>query len=391
MNGADEAVEAAAEAYVWGYPLVTMHRTRATHPQLGVMGHRARLSTAADRSVVAPNNDTLYSSGFFDLRDGDLRIDVPPMEADRYWSVMLLDAYTNVSYVCHRLHGSTGTSVRVRYEPEARPEPDLALAVMPVSTPTTWVLARVLVDGPEDLEAARAAQRSIHVEQDGRTTPATPLPAPQRDFFSELRAALEVDPPAPWDVAPSERASSVLQRTTTEEVLAAGRRAGAERIRAHGIGADRTGNGWGTRLRGADFGGDALYRAAVARFSLAAHLPAENRTYTRGYDGRESATLRFGPGSEPPVNAFWSLCCYGPDTFFVANELDRYSIGDRTEGLQRDSDSGLTISLGSTRPSEVANWLPTPPGACFLALRAYEGDGSVVSAAWFPPELAPIR
>lgn len=63
-GGAGEAVDALADAYVWGYPLVAVHRARRAHPATsGGLAGRGRLATAADRTVVAPNNDTLYASG----------------------------------------------------------------------------------------------------------------------------------------------------------------------------------------------------------------------------------------------------------------------------------------------------------------------------------------
>ena len=49
----------------------------------------------ADKGVVVPNNDMLYSSGFYDFA-GDLLNDVLPMDhGARYWNVMILDAYTH--------------------------------------------------------------------------------------------------------------------------------------------------------------------------------------------------------------------------------------------------------------------------------------------------------
>ncbi len=449
------AAEAAdvADAYVWGLPLVTMHRTCAVHGGVGrgLVG-RDRLATAADRTVVAPNNDTLYASGWFDLRDGDLIVDVGAMDtSDRYWSVMLLDAYTGVHYVCRRLHGTAGAQVRVTYDPTAAPAPELPvrpvrpttggpagvdgvrgtdLSVRPpdgiadavgrpvevpddgcvesagaggagadvvaMGTPTVWVLARVLVAGPDDLPAARAALAGISVEQRfwRRAERDDVLPAARTldsGFLAELRAALAIDPPAPWHPAPPAGLEALLGDPPSPEVVAAGIERGKVLVARSG-GVDRWGNGWGTRSRGARFGDDVAYRAAFAQVSLAGHLPAENRSYTRAFDGSVPAVLRFPAGGEPPVDGFWSVCVYGPDLFFVANALDRYSIGDRTPGLRRDPGGGLTITLGADRSSgpAAANWLPAPAGPCFLALRAYEGRSAVVDATWFPPGLEPL-
>jgi hypothetical protein len=302
---------------------------------------------------------------------------------------MLLDAYTNVSYVSRRLHGTDGACVRVTYDPSGGPFTDAARGVVPIATPTLWVLNRVLVAGPDDLAGARDAQQRIHINQTSpRARRASRHGGVQRGgFFDELRAAVAIDPPAPWHPPIPAGGPDLLQSPPPAPALAEGERAGESRIRAYGLRPDRTANGWGTRSRGADFGDDVTYRAAFAMFSLAGHLPAENRSYGRALDGSAAAELRFGPGTEPPVDGFWSVSVYGPDMFFVDNEIDRYSIGDRTPGLQRATDGSLTITIGGLRPADASNWLPAPDGACFLALRAYEGRREVRDAEWFPPDL----
>jgi hypothetical protein len=411
--------ERVADAYVWGLPLVVVHRTCALHGGVGRgMAARDRLATPADRTVVAPNNDTLYASGWYDLRAGDLVVEVGPMDTPgRYWSVMLLDAYTEVGYACRRIHGTAGARVRVTYDPAAGPAadppvrspdgsadavgapavaPEVAPEVIALGTPTVWVLARVLVAGPDDLPAARAALASITVRESFRGR--AERPGVRRaartgggGFLGELAAALEVDPPAPWHPAPPEGLDDLLAAPPDPEVVAAGLARGKATVAAS-RGVDRRRDGWGTRSRGAAFGGDVAYRAAFAQVSLAGHLPAENRSYVRGFDGSAPAVLRFPPGGEPPVDGFWSLCVYGPDLFFVDNAIDRYSVGERTPGLLRDADGGLSIVLGADRPSGPAagNWLPTPAGPCVLSLRAYEGRPPVVAADWFPPGLVPL-
>ena len=80
----DDVVEHVADAYVWGLPLLLTHRARAAQVAAGGAGWgalacRGRLATAADRTVVAPNNDTLYASGWFDLRDGDVVVEAGVM------------------------------------------------------------------------------------------------------------------------------------------------------------------------------------------------------------------------------------------------------------------------------------------------------------------------
>jgi Protein of unknown function (DUF1214) len=80
--------------------------------------------------------------------------------------------------------------------------------------------------------------------------------------------------------------------------------------------------------------------------------------------GEHVYTLRLDP--PPPVGAFWSLTMYDvPDFFLVANDINRYSIGDRTAGLVYADDGSLTITISHTKPGEAiaaANSPLTRPG-----------------------------
>lgn len=419
----EDLLEELTRLHVWGSPLVLMHATRDRQlSTVGPQSWRDDLATPATRTVVAPNNDTLYSSAWFDLGAGDVVVEVPPMPAGRYWSVMLLDAYTHVQYVSRRTHGSGGATVRVcraTSGPDGDPSTDRGAAVVEVPTRTVWVLTRVLVDGPDDLDVARRAQRSITLTQQVEAADPRPHGSPAVDgapvgggadandgadgegppsFFARLAAAVAVDPPAAGHPPPPpvlDRLDQLLNDPDATATLTAAEAAGRARIAAAGSGADTFGNGWGTRRRGADFGDDITYRAAFARVSLAGHLPAENRGYTRGVDGTRPVVLRFPPGGDPPVGAFWSLTLYGPDLFFVANEIDRFSIGDRTPGLRRATDGSLTVTIAHDPPldehgrPDTANWLPAPAGPAVVVLRTYEGAADVVDATWFPPDLDP--
>lgn len=404
-----DTLAAAADAYVWGYPLVVMHRTRALHCSrvpLGRLNHRSDLATPASRSVVAPNNDTLYSSGWFDLRAGDLVLEVPPMDDPRrYWSVMVLDAYTNVSYVCRRTHGAGGATVRLTLDP-ATETPRDATDVLPVATATAWILGRVLVEGPHDLEAAHAIQQGIVVHTpsghpDGLTIAGgrpNEVHTAGAEFFAELAAAIAVDPPAVWHPQPVPAVRHVIDdpASLTDDERAEAVARGEQQVAGRGLGTDKTANGWGTRTRGSDFGDDVLTRAACAKFVLAGHHPVENRSYIARadasgatLDGDRGVVLRFPKDGGPPCTGFWSLTVYGPDMFLVDNAIDRYSIGDRTPGLLRDSDGSLSITIGGPHPDDVSNWLPAPSGGYGLGLRVYEGGPEVVDATWFPPALVP--
>ena len=105
--------------------------------------------------------------------------------------------------------------------------------------------------------------------------------------------------------------------------------------------------------------------------------------------GQRTYTLRLDP--PPPVGAFWSLTMYDvPHFFLVANDISRYSIGDRTPGISYADDGSLTITLSHARPADptaAANWLPTPAGDFRPVLRMYEPAPEVLNQTYTIPPI----
>ena len=274
----------AAEAYVWGFPLLSVHRTRlllCSRNSPGALNHLDKLATPDDKAIVAPNNDTLYSSGWYDLRHGDLTIDVPPMDKPgRYWNVMIADAYTHVTYIARRHHGTDGTRVTVTFDPSAPPSDDNSRTVT-VSTPTAWVIIRVLVESPADIETARQLQRSITVtapashpstltERAGR---ATDIARSGVDVFNEIRRCMRIDPPAPWHPPLSDAAQAIVDDPAAfpSEALLEGIAAAEKQITRGNAEGTVVQNGWSTGRAAGGPGANILKRATGAKFGLGGH------------------------------------------------------------------------------------------------------------------------
>jgi hypothetical protein len=92
------AQDTAVDAYIYGYPLVLMEFTRADGFNSGMplngFTHRRNLLGPANTAVVHPNNDTLYSTAFLDLKAEPLVLHVPEAQG-RYYLMQMLDAWTN--------------------------------------------------------------------------------------------------------------------------------------------------------------------------------------------------------------------------------------------------------------------------------------------------------
>ena len=135
---------------------------RATQPRAEGEGlrfnrltHRRTLSDHTHRVVTAPNNDTLYSSAFLDLAGGPVTLTAPDVGA-RYFSIALMDFFTdNFFYIGTRATRGQGGRFLIA-GPGWRGRAPEGVQIVRASTNDVWLLARTLVDGPEDLAAAHA-------------------------------------------------------------------------------------------------------------------------------------------------------------------------------------------------------------------------------------------
>ena len=94
------AIAIAREAYIFMYPAVENYRTLYDGVvvkevfKINELVHDRKLFGPNDKLVVAPNNDTLYSKCFLNLRKGPAIFSVPAVTDNRYYSIQVVDGYT---------------------------------------------------------------------------------------------------------------------------------------------------------------------------------------------------------------------------------------------------------------------------------------------------------
>lgn len=419
---ATDAFRLGFEAYLWAYPLVLMARTRnllldpsRKRPgRLNELRTIPRLLTDRDHEVVKPNNDTIYVIAWLDLSAGPATLTVPAVP--RYYSLQLLDHYTETwGYVGTRATGSKAGVYTIAGPDWAGTAPgNTTLLTSP--TNTVWVLGRVLVEGPEDLAVAKQVADSFQLTAPEIPAPGTgPAPSPHTvkdagiGFFDELGVALEGNPPPAADadlVARLAAAGIGTGRVPSREIvdpavraaLAASVTAAHECLVAGDRGLSAGGADWQYDLNIGRYGGDHLLRAAVALNALGA-LTAEEATYANAgadgdgnrFDGRNRYVLRFAANELPPVDGFWSLTMYDSQDFLTTNPIDRFAIGDRTEGLRYEADGSLEIEISHEQPASTANWLPAPDGPFQLTLRFYLPQRPILDAEYTVPSVRRVR
>jgi hypothetical protein len=398
------------EAHVYSFPLHEMGRVRlnqlgnGTAPgrqTLGKWNHLRKLAGPADRGVTTPNNDTLYSIAWLDLASGPVTLSLPDTNG-RYYSAAVIDAYTNnVAVLGQRLTGTraenfvlVGPSWKDALPPQSR--------VVRATTNDVMVLVRIVVNGPEDLPAVQALQDKLTLTPVAAATPA-PLwqrtfnagTPPAESYVNIVNEMLARNPPPPYEAPLLARLSAVglcgaacnwetltpelkQQWTQAMPALQAGLRQLAPQV------PPQAGSWTQVRPNLGNFGTDYAYRAFIALTGLLALDPAEAIYPSTRVDakrqplnGANRYRIRI-PAAGLPTDAFWSLSLYQIEAdgrlFFVENAANRYAIGDRTPGLQRNADGSIDLWVQHAAPDakQQANWLPAPAGGFALVLRAYQ-------------------
>lgn len=410
--------EIARDAVEYTFPLYEMARMRAavaarrtdagvyasdspesTLRWVNCWGHTRQLLGPASRRVVTPNNDTLYSTAWLDLSRGPVLLDVPDT-AGRYYVLGLIDFHTNpFEHIGSRTTG-TAAATFLLHGPGWQGAVPAGVRAICCPTPAVWIIGRLLVDGPDDVADVVALQDQLRIRALDPDLPVpTRIDAGMRPderagdasrYLDVVNRALAENPPppeqaalvagfAPCGIGPGLPAAAatpsqleVLGRVIRDTL--------AELARPQ---PSALGGGWflpaevsqsfGTRLR--ERAQVALNYIGVLGMEEAMYVIAERGADDQPLDGRRPYLLHFPAGGLPQVDAFWSLTAYDKAScLLVDNEIDRYSIGDRTPGLRHDDDGGLRIALSAQPPSDPvlrANWLPVPAGPFYVAMRLY--------------------
>jgi hypothetical protein len=432
IEGAED-FRAASDAYVCGYPLVTMEMTRRVLTNVaqvegtrGPMGQVIKMRAYPDasfRDVTAPNADTLYTTSFFDVGDEPWVLSVPDMKG-RYFLLPFLDGWTNVfSVPGSRTTGTQAQTFAITGPGWSGVVPE-GLTQLKSPTAIVWHLGRIYCTGtPEDYAEVHALQDAFKLQPlstwgkdytppDGKVDPAIDMKKPVRDqvnglstveFFTLLADLMKRNPPAPADAPALERFKAIglipgqgfdgkALDSRWDRLLP---QLSYDRIMLHAMSLKRE-NGWLFTTKTGLYATNYLQRAFITAVGLGANRPqdavypmSQRASLLEAYEGENTYTLRFEKGQLPPVRGFWSLTMYDEQVFFVANPINRYSMSLRTNP-KFESDGSLVILIQNENPGpdKEANWLPAPKGKFHLMLRLYwpdENEPSILDGSWVVP------
>ncbi len=417
-----EARELASQAYLFAFATAEHGKTlQAIAAKLPVnyLYNKTALLGPEDRTVVSPNNDTLYSYALLDLREHPVVLDVPAVP-QRYYSFQLIDMRTNnLDYIGTRATGrAAGSFLIAGPDWDGQAPEDFKGQVIRSPSRIVFLLGRTAVDGEADLDAAKAVMDGYKL----RSTKPTLLPhkmdvpeyLPTKEGPAE-NAFIDFNGLSAWHAWTPEEQARLKQfapigvgtgkpfdakqlPADIAQAVEQGAEDGREKIRAATERFAAPVNGWqNSPINIGHYGNDDLTRAAVAWKYIYANDPAEamyplTRVDAAGQalDGSRAYTLHFAPGQLPPVDAFWSVTLYdGKTQMLAANPLNRYAINSASD-LKKDADGGLTLTIQHARPASTDNWLPAPRGPFNLILRMYLPQAKALKGEYQPPAVQPI-
>jgi hypothetical protein len=158
-------------------------------------------------------------------------------------------------------------------------------------------------------------------------------------------------------------------------------------------------NGWITMLGLGEPGNGMLLRAAHAQlFPGPVNVPKEAMYWWTNTDGAGNVlsgtnnyVIHFPKGQLPPNDAFWSITMGDGQNHFVANQINRYSVGGRS-GLMQNSDGSTDIYIQNVTPAKhKSNWLPAPSGNFILWLRVYMPGQAILDGKWKVPGVIKVK
>lgn len=443
-----EAVPHGVEAYIYGYPLVTMEMTRrimtnveqpaGTRAPMGQFVRMREYPSPDFKDVTAPNADTLYTTAWVDVGQEPYVLSLPDAK-DRYYLFPMLDGWTNVFQVPGKR--TTGTAAQKYAITGPGWKGQLPSGVKEYKSPTSivWLLGRIYCTGtPGDYATVHKLQDEVSlVPLSSYGKPYTPPPGKAdatldmktavreqvnalsaEAYFTLLAKLMKDNPPATEDAPMVEKLAklgivagqpfdgsklgSVAKEAFTKVPAIANKQIMLYLKEAIVTGDLKMENGWAFSPKLGVYDTRYLLRALITAVGLGANRgqdaiypTSEGPSVLGSYTGEKRYVMHFPKGELPPVHGFWSITMYDKDYFFVKNPINRHSISARQD-LKANADGSVDLYIQNETPGadKESNWLPAPKDKFILMMRLYwpsDKSPTLLDGTWKIPEVKEVK
>jgi hypothetical protein len=407
------------------------------------------------KAIVTPNATTAYAIGFLDIQNEPVVLEMPEVD-DRYFALQLMDPYGIFwLYAGNQFNGTAANSYLIIPQGYAGDIPDEFVTTQLIEVPAktlTGIIRYARIDptdGEKDVNhikdlLARSTitplskwvangNQGLSVEQQSviegsyktfprmqELTTAQVDNQTAEDFFNYLSFVL--NDPSMVTIKDSKMEGDMLVRLAAIDVakgksfawgaldsdaqaaLSEGFEAGRAGVKQAGTANLIDMNGWGVIRNSGGFATNWIDRAVMADFGWLG--PDRNISHGAAFafndsegkplTGEQKYTLTFDINDLPPVEEFWELPMYDASGYFIANEINRYSINSffLKQGLLHVEGDKLVIYMQHEKPSDpqqVKNWLPTPAEGFRLTPRFYGPKYPLVDGSYDMPKIMRVE
>lgn len=416
-------------AYRFGFPLVATDRMSKV--AYGDVHNAFYLQTgganAKDQAIPGFNNETMYAGAWFDLKEGPLVLQVPPM-GDRFFAMPVADAWNNVVRVMSTRTVGNGGGTYLLAGPFWKGKVPKGIELIRMPSNIGMIATRIMVHSDEDrikngfpimdklflTPLARWPNGPANPNQDDRIRrleigPQTAYTniikkMPVEEYFDRLNALLVDNPGYPADrpllakfaklgIGPglkfelskfSPQVRMVIEDYARNSIP-------HEQLKIATVGMEPAMR----KLQGR-FGTDYDLRYYISVMGLGAQLPEDgiyvfmtSDTNAQSLDGRNRYLIHLDKYQIPKVGWSWSFTTYDKMFNLIPGlPLNRHVLTMR-DPMKYNADGSLDIHVQPETPGadKESNWLPTPRDNFFIIMRLYWADQTIVDGLWPDPVL----
>ncbi|RCJ07431.1 DUF1254 domain-containing protein [Cupriavidus necator] len=434
---ADSRQKLAAEAAVWGMPIVSVDAMREAFFRDAGAAYNDIVfwSRPADwkNQTTTPNSSSLYVYFNFNLKDGPVALDLPAADGAGIFGSVLDAWQVPLADVGPAGEDEGRGGKYLLLPPGFKGDVPEGYVAVPSSTYNGYALLRFSPASSSAADVARAIEllkrlrlyplahggkppHQRFIDMDGKVFDG--IVRYDESFYTRLARMVSEEPESPGDAALMARLSGLGigrgKPFNPDPAMRAALRAGIQQAHAAFINAWRTGarpwwpgSRWGGNLpstvgasTGFSFRTDGhLETDARGAFYYLAYAPpaklGKATAYLTSWSDSTGEPLRGNHGyvlhvpPNVPARQFWAVTIYDVETAAFMRGSPRVNLDSYSHDMQRNADGSVDIYFGPKAPAgKEANWIYTTPGKdWFAAFRFYGPGKALMDKTWMLPDL----
>jgi hypothetical protein len=422
-----EAYKSAYNAYIWGFPLVSLavNMEEFTRENTGGKLNTFALINSNARDLSTKNENIIYSRAYVDLKNGPVIISLPLTNL-RYYALTFTDIFSNTFEV----FGSSKNLAKEKMILVAGPDwngapPKGVKKVIKAPTNLIWIDGTVSVMDKLELTESKKLLESIKISElevgansktwkerhqfpklkgTGNVTEMT-LSMDWKTYFAYLSQILKenaIPENQKKYVADFEDLGIFPGKDFEDGKVSNKKQKGIKQGFADAIELlkteaprqeDYNKNGWSYNVGEGKWGTKYMKNAASAFKGFNQTFADETMKYVTALDdskqtlnGNKKYKITLKKPQLPQAKAFWTVNVLKADKQVYENPKGKYGVGNKTKGLKYNKDGSLTLYYQADAPKGFeANWIPIPAENFELVFKVFSPGETVISGEWAPP------